>query len=506
MRRTLDERALHANVDQVVHSTNGESAATWRELSAGRPDGLLLVDGEGIVRHADRGAHDLLGGSIEGKNLGRLVPGKGLEAFVRDAHSENREGFRFDLHARNGRAGRSLSASVVPIVVAPGETDPGLRVVLLLDAGRRRIAAELLRMQEYTLPRREVGTLLDAARLHFTTSGLVGSSTAATLARAQVAEAAHTSAPVLIVGAPGTGRQHIARTLHYGGGWGGPFLALDCSAFSREHLESELFGQVKGAFADASFDRPGALQQAAHGTVYLDDIEHLPPELQAKLLRALREHVVTRAGSEKPETVDTRIIASTTVDLAAHGFDQDLLQALSGVEITLPPLRERREDVADLARHFLHLLGGGRRSLELSADALYRLENYDWPSNVRELRACIERACKLATSEIVGVEVLSAALRDIPGELPQHELVPSARPLRSMPNAAMARGSMSAPRPGSRAPWEIGPEDPVSLELYEKKCLLRAIAEAGGNKLDAAHSLKVGKSTLYRKLKKYDIH
>ena len=148
-------------------AASGEAGGVPREVGALRPDGILMVDAEGIVRYADRGARDLFGAGLEGKNLGRLAPASGLEAFVRDARTEAREGFRFDLPARGGRGARSLTGSVVPLITAPGSKDPELRVLLVTDLGRRRLTTELIRLQDYVLPRRELGVLLDAARTAF---------------------------------------------------------------------------------------------------------------------------------------------------------------------------------------------------------------------------------------------------------------------------------------------------------------------------------------------------
>jgi DNA-binding NtrC family response regulator len=513
-RRLLDDRQRSSDLEQASHS-GGDHSVVWREMAAGRPDGLLIVDDDGIVRYADRGAHDLLGSGIEGRNLGRLAPHTGFEAFVRDTHNDKHEGFRFDVPLRNGRGGRSLLASVVPIVTPPGARDPGMRIVILLDIGRRRVGAELLRTQEYTLPRREIGVLLDAARQCFTSASLIGSSPAITRARAQVAEAAPSLEPVLLSGQPGTGRQHVARALHYGGESGGPFLALSCAGLSRDHLEAELFGQVKGAFPDAIVDRPGALQMGAHGTLFLEDIERMPRELQPKLLRALTEHVVSRAGADKPEAIETRVIASTSVRLdalvEAGEFDAELYQRLRATEMYLPPLRERAEDIPVLARHFLRVYGHGRAELDFSPEALQLMVAYEWPDNVRELRSCIERAVKLGEGDLIGAELLTAALRDTPPEVHEnnHDLMPSPRANNaahgthlSTPGPARSLDPASPPRPRS---WEIRDDDEVSLDLYEKKCLLRAIDQTHGDKLKAARLLKVGKSTLYRKLKKYAI-
>ena len=519
--RALDDQNRRLTQDgQRPRAAEGSAAvepgSTLRDLAAAKPDGVMLVDGDGLVRWADRGACDLFGGEVDACTLGQLAPSSGLAAFVRDAHSETCEGLRFDLPARNGRAGRSLLSSVVPLIARAGEVDPGLRVVILLDLGKRRVAAELVRLQEYTLPRREAGVLLDVARYVYGTAGLIGASDALTRLRAQVTEAAHGAHCVLIQGEEGSGRQHAARALHFGAEGGGPFLPVACAGLSEAHLEAELFGQVKGATRDALADRPGALQLAARGTVFLQDVERLPKSLQAKLLRVLRDGVACRAGSERAEPVEARVVASTKADLealAAKGrFDAELAALLGASRICTPPLRERREDLSDLVTHFLRMFGSGRPELEVAPDALQRMYVYPWPGNVAELKSCVERACKHATSNVIGVEDLSPALRDLACDVPAHELVPTPKPAKITvggTHVVSAAGAIApAPATGYSAglrPGEVSSSDPISLDHYERKCLERALAETGGDKLAAARLLQVGKSTLYRKLKRYGI-
>ncbi len=518
LRRKSEERQ-HANDRDTARGDAGEHALVFRELAAGKPDGILLVDADGIVRYADRGARELLGSSLEGKNLGRLAPNTRLEAFVRDAHTEGRDGYRFDVRPTGARAGRSLSASVVPLVANPGEKDPGLRVVMLLDAGKRRVATELLRLQEYSIPRREVGVLIDAARRTFNAANLVGNSSTMRTARSSAAEFAHSNEPVLIVGEAGTGKQHVARALHFTSSLTGPFLPLSCAALSPANLDAELFGQVRGVSPEATSDRPGLFQQANHGTIYLSEVDQLSNELQKKLLRAAREGEVQRMGSEKTERVEARVVVSTEIDLgqavASGAFSRELYDLLVRRAIVLQPLRDRREDVPALAQHFLERFGASRNDLEIGDDALLVLENHDWPGNVRELETAIERACAASTGGVIQVAHLPLSLRERSARVPTHEMQPTPRPTRvsiggvpaPVPSALPSTALRLAPTVDSRnrENWDIGDEEPVSLDLYEKKCLLRALHETNNDKLAAARLLKVGKSTLYRKLKRFGI-
>ncbi len=511
VQRLNSERNGHANGEAETHNGAVGAASVWRDMAISKPDGVLLVDDDGVVRMSDRGAQELFGCALDGRALGALAPSSGLEAFVRDVHSEQREGLRLDLPGKPGRLPRSLLASVAPIVTRPGESEHGLRVVILLDVARRRLATELISLQEYTLPRAEVAVLRQAARFAYGSSNLVGSGAAMTRIRERVRDLGPSSSHVLLQGPVGSGRQHVARALHFGAEHNGPFLPIACAGLTPEHLEAELFGQVKGAFPDAVVDRPGALQRAGRGTVYLADIEKLPAQLQSKLLRALRDRVVVRAGAERAEQIEARVIASTSVDLTEcvdRGAFEAELASLFAQRVVLPALRERREDLRGLSEHFLRMFGSDRPQLTVSADALAAIESYNWPGNVQELRACVERACRATTTDAIELEHLPPALRDVNQEFAVRELTPAASPLHIVSGIAGAHDdSAHGARNGSRArsPGEVGHDDPINLDHYEMKCLERALAATGGDKLAAARMLNVGKSTLYRKLKRYNI-
>jgi two-component system response regulator HydG len=387
-------------------------------------------------------------------------------------------------------------------------------VVLLIDAGRRRMSMELARTNEYTIPRREVGVLLDAARLAFGAASLVGSSSAMAHVRACIHESSATLDPVLIVGEPGSGKTHVARAIHFMSPTAGAFLPHSCAGLSQDHLDSELFGHVKGAHPDATADRPGALQQAQGGSVLLESIELLPKALQEKLERVLRSGEALRAGAHRPERVEVRIIATTTSDLAAEvesgRFSAELAKRLGAREIRIPPLRDRRDDIQLLAVQFAQRASSLRGDVEISDAALATLAAHPWVGGVRELETTIDRACAEAQEGVLDVGHLPLALRDQAVEPPHRDLIPRPRVsgLTSSLGHAPSNFEPTSPLPGrerSYEEWEISPEEHVSLDLYEKKALLRALKETGGDRLAAARLLKVGKSTLYRKLKRYDI-
>ncbi len=479
-----------------------------RDVAGGTPDGLLLVDAEGIVRMADRGIREILGNRLEGTHLGRLAPGSGLEAFVRDAQTEPREGFRFDLAAGSGRVtARMLSASVVPLVASPGERDPGLRVLAIVDLGRRRVVAELMRAQEGASPRGDIAELVEIARAHCGPASLIGISPDIQQIRGMIASAAKSAHPVYLQGEPGVGKKHVARALHFTSGVSGPYLSVHCGALDSENLALELFGQVKDAVPGALFDRPGAFQRAQSGTLLLEHVERLSAELQADLLRAVRDREVLRRGSDRVERVSGRLLVTSSVDLVAAAeegsFDRELYDLLSDLEIEIPPLRERSEDVGLLAQHFLERYRGAHNALELSEDVLLVMQNYDWPENVRELGSCIERACAEAESSEIRIEHLSQALRDLQDHLEGKQVVPSG-PGHLVPGTHNATSDSLR---GKREPrqFDITDDDPPNFDVYERKLLLRALDQTGGDKLAAARLLGVGKSTLYRKLKKHGI-
>jgi DNA-binding NtrC family response regulator len=531
--RTLHEQVRRMQEDrqrlperESLSRNGGDHATVLRELAAGRPDGLLLVDAEGSVRHADRGASELLGGRIQGSHLGNLVPASGLEAFVRNAHSEVREGFRFDLSARKGRPARSLSATVVPLVVHPGEHDPGTSVVLLYDAHKRRLAAEILQVCMAGGVRRELGALREIARDAYRPECMLGVSSTMASLRDGLVRSAQTIGPVLIVGDPGTGRTRIARTLHYASAATGNFVQVHCNSVAPESLELELFGHVKGAFPGALCDRPGLVHEAQDGALYLEEIGEMQLPVQLQILRLLDEGVALRKGAQRAERVHTRILASSSRCLEAlvheGRFSADLYERLTQTVLRAPPLAGRVDDIEILARHNVERFGARTRVAGIADDALALLRRHAWPGNVAQLEVCIEQACARAEGGALHADDLPPALRDGEADVPQRDIIPVKRA-----HGPLAQGTHAvsdpvldgpSPAPGARderpahvpmherRPWDITDDDPVSLDVYEKKVLLRALDMVGGDKLKAAKLLKVGKSTLYRKLKRFGIH
>lgn len=504
IRRMGEERQRAADL-QATKVSGDPYSLIARELAAGRPDGALVVDGEGVVRECDRGAVELLGSRILGASLGKIAPGCGLEAFVRDARTAPREGFRFETSARRDRSARSLMASVMP--VTGGEGLP-LRVLLLLDLGKRRVAAELVSSNDPGIPRQQLGPLIEAARLTYVPAAVTGNSGAAGGLRDKICRQATRPGPVLILGEPGTGREHVARIIHYSGTGTGSFLQMHCGSMSGEMLEAELLGLGKGHAP--SMQRPGLLSLARDGTLFLSEVGELPLTVQERLHEILEAGILYRIGSRKKERVDCRLIASSSRDLESltqkGEFHAGLYGQLSASKVVVPPLRERREDIRALAESFLARFGSVHGVEAFSEEAVWAMEGYRWPGNVAELEDCVEQACARAGGETIEVSHLTRPLRGHAEQVPAAAVTPVPRAIPRIDGSSSIAGTHLATAPQVvLTPWSITDEDPISLDLYERKVLLRALDSTSGDKLAAARLLHVGKSTLYRKLKKFGI-
>jgi DNA-binding NtrC family response regulator len=283
---------------------------------------------------------------------------------------------------------------------------------------------------------------------------------------------------VLILGENGTGKELVAREVHRRSSRSDHvFLSIDMGSISESLFESELFGHRKGAFTDASEDRLGRIQAANGGTLFLDEIGNLPPHLQTKLLSVLEQRQVTPVGSNKPQDFDVRIVAATNVPSSRlrdpDHFRPDLLFRLNTVEVTIPPLRERSEDILPIARHYLEIYsrkyGGHMR--RFSPDAEAALLDYDWPGNVRALRHAVERAVILAEGDVLG-----------PADL-------------QLDYASTSSDS----QPVSVAPTIL------NLDHMEKETIQKALRKHGFNISRAAGELGLTRASLYRRMEKHDI-
>jgi two-component system nitrogen regulation response regulator NtrX len=312
---------------------------------------------------------------------------------------------------------------------------------------------------------------------------MIGESYAMAKLREQVAMAAPTNGRVLIIGENGTGKELVARNIHgMSRRRSAPFVEVNCAAIPEELIESELFGHVRGAFTGAVADRRGKFEAAHGGTIFLDEIGDMSLKTQAKVLRVLQEQVMEPVGGSTRIRVDARVLAATNKDLPveirAGRFREDLYFRLNVVPIFVPPLRERVEDVALLADHFMAMLAReyGRRPKTFDPDAVAALQRYPWPGNVRELRNLVERLMIMVPGDRVSSRDLSFL---------EHGIV-------ATPQAAVATATTIAPLHDAR-------------DDFEKQYILRALAAQQGNMSRTAEVLGVERSNLYRKMRAFGI-
>ncbi|HET9951062.1 MAG TPA: sigma-54 dependent transcriptional regulator [Candidatus Eisenbacteria bacterium] len=291
-----------------------------------------------------------------------------------------------------------------------------------------------------------------------------------------VEKVADSDASILIVGESGTGKELIAKRLHYlSGRADGPFVSINCGALPKDLLESNLFGHVKGSFTGAVRDQEGLLAVAGGGSFFLDEVGETLPATQVKLLRAIQEREIIPVGGTKPRKIDVRLIAATNADLeravAENRFRADLYFRLNVIQIRLPALRERKEDIQELVEHFLVKLTAGKAPKTLSKEGRDALLAYDWPGNVRELENVIERAVILSDDGVL-----------TPEDLPEKVL-----------QGGRGRGSLVIDTPG------------MTLDELEREYILKVLHHTGGQKKRASEILGINPSTLYRKLLSYGL-
>jgi DNA-binding NtrC family response regulator len=354
----------------------------------------------------------------------------------------------------------AMKGGAMDYLIKPVKTDDVLRT-----AGRA--AREVQLRREVTHLRREVYK-------EYSFHQILGKSRPMQEVFELIRRVADSPSNLLITGESGTGKELVAKAIHYNSDRRDrPFVAVNSAAIPEQLLESELFGHMRGAFTDAKADRPGLFEEAQKGTLFLDEISELPLMLQAKLLRAIQEREIRRVGSTKSIPVDVRIIAATNLNLAdevkAKHFREDLYYRLNVIEIRLPPLRDRRDDIPLLVENFLHKCAkANRKPLQgISESSLALLIDYSWPGNVRELENIIERAVTLARGEKI-----------MPEDLP-----------------ATVQGSR-----GDRRVLDDAAERTLPLQEVEWEYIKKILEKTGGNKYQAAQALGIDRKTLYRKL------
>ena len=306
--------------------------------------------------------------------------------------------------------------------------------------------------------------------------GIIGRSKAMKIVYERIQAMCHSENTVLIMGESGVGKELVAKAIHYYGDRANePFIPIDCSVLSLNIVESELFGHFKGAFTDAHHTRVGLLKLAGKGTVFLDEITEIPLEVQAKLLRAIQEREIRPVGSSKMAKIEARIIAATNQPLKKAvregNFREDLFYRLHVIPVPVPPLREHPEDIPLLVDHFIQKYNTERRSVHgISPEALEILHKYSWSGNIRELENVIQQTIALGTSDIIR-----------PIDIPAYVQYP-------------------------RQVHDTDTEEIKSLRNIEKDAIIKALRMTSGRKQDGARLLGIGKTTLYEKLKKYNIN
>jgi two-component system response regulator HydG len=342
-----------------------------------------------------------------------------------------------------------------------------------LDFDELKLSME--RAMEHTQLKEENRLLRESLGAHFDSGNMIGRSNSMVKLLEIVAQVAPSDATVLITGESGTGKELIAGAIHFNSSRkDGPFIKLNCSAITETLLESELFGHEKGAFTGAERVKEGKFRMAEEGSIFLDEVSEMPLSMQVKLLRVLQEREITRVGGEKVFKVDVRVIAATNKNLkdeiARGRFREDLYYRLNVVTLSVPPLRERKEDIALLARYFLTLFAEkNKKELKgFTPQAVDRLVKYDWPGNIRELMNAVERAVVLSRFEYLDVS-------DFP---------------------------LIDDKEQTTDP--VVPEN-LPLDEVERIAIIRTLEQLGGNKSETARRLGITRKTLHKKLKSYGL-
>jgi len=331
-----------------------------------------------------------------------------------------------------------------------------------------------------------------------TTTELLGQSSSIHKLRGQISKVARSQAPVYISGESGSGKELVARMIHqFSPRADAPFVPVNCGAIPTELMESEFFGHKKGSFTGAVTDKTGLFQSAQGGTLFLDEVADLPLHMQVKLLRTIQEKTVRPIGSQHEEALDVRILSATHKDLAKEvkngNFRQDMFYRINVIEINVPSLRERQEDIALLADFFLEKLGqsNGTPAAQLSPAALATLQNYTFPGNVRELENTLERAYTLCENNVIDSDDLQLRPTEV----------------AAPPNTAIeTETTATAPAPvTTSAPSHDSGSLDNYLEEIEKQAILKALEETRWNRTAAAEKLGISFRQIRHRLKKFGI-
>jgi two-component system response regulator AtoC/two-component system nitrogen regulation response regulator NtrX len=453
--------------------------------------------------------------------LSGLFRRQGYEVTVTDSGADALERFKehgFDLVITDLSLGKGVDG--MDVLAASKKARPEVPVVMITAHGSEKVAVEAMkagaedyvpkpfdndeirmvvqRALDRTRLMREHRLLLERLQREYGFESLIGSGGAMKRVFSTIQKVAETDLTVLVRGESGTGKELVAQALHdRSARKSRPFVAVNCAAISRELVESELFGHEKGAFTGADARRVGRFESADGGTIFLDEIGDMPLETQAKVLRVLQEKSFERVGGNQSLKVDVRVVAATHRDLEAEvekgRYRQDLYYRLKVVEIHIPPLRERLEDIPALVERFLQQLADrlDREKMAVSQDALVRLASYAWPGNVRELRNVVEQTAVLASGSVI--EADDVQLPDLGSRLGKAD--PPLDPSRSGP----MRGTR--PTKESALSGSFADAKKQMIEDFEKGFILRALRANGGNISRAAESMGMVRQSLQQKIR-----
>ena len=481
-----------------------EKQIDYQELDAfkdallqGIGSGVAITDSDGRINYFNQQAQTLTmldEANLKGKRLDQIFPGLSYD-FQRNRSA----GALVTDELALANSSTQGVAKQIRLTLAPLNNLNGQPIGFLSifeDITRQKQIEEKVRLEEELRRGREVelnqtSPARDNPEFHF--EGVIGKSGGIEKIYHLIQKVAASSTNVLISGESGTGKELVARAIHLNGPrHGKPFIAVNCGAIPENLIESELFGHVRGAFTGAVSDHTGLFKQADQGTIFLDEVGELPLHLQVKLLRVLQEKSFTPVGGSKPIKVDVRVISATNRELRKEleegRFREDLFYRLNVVQMVMPPLRTRKEDISALAHYFLRKFAAShdKKVEEISAGALMQLMNHTYPGNVRELENIIEHAVAVTNKNILAEE-----------DLPQH--------IKSLPLGEEVDLFEKTAPGGADLFFSKGLSLDVELETHEKCILLGALKRANGVQKRAAEILGINYRSLRHRLEKYDL-
>ncbi|NTV01682.1 MAG: sigma-54-dependent Fis family transcriptional regulator [Chlorobiaceae bacterium] len=431
----------------------------------------------------------------DGLNCIRLIREQPVDILLLDINMPKKNGFDVLSHL----AEQGLKTPVI-MVTASDEIEIAVRCIKMGASNyltKEKLSGESLRIavsgaiREFDL-KKEVRELKKELLTKEVFRYIIGRSDELKRAIEQAMQVMETDLNVLLLGESGTGKELFAQAIHEGSRRkAGPFVSINCAAISNELADSILFGHKKGAFTGANSDHVGFFEQADGGTIFLDEIGDMNSEIQAKVLRVLQEKKIRRVGEKAERAVDFRVVSATNQDFARaisnNTFREDLYYRLEEFPISIPPLRERTEDIRMLARHFLEQFCSANNlgQIQISEKALSNLGSYHWPGNVRELKNAVQRAAVTSRGQLI-------------------EQLKSSLPGNRHAGRIQEQGSAEV-KPATIDTTSVHKENSVTMDELEESAVRKAFSHANGNASKAAESLGISRATFYRKLKKYGI-